>query len=96
MLARVERGEGLLGCHDRSTLGAAGPLTAPRHGSVTGREHAGILVDAACPGSGATDLNGVRGVRTPQEGAATAIRLATLPDGGPTGGLSEDAGVVPG
>ena len=54
-----------------------------------------ILINAACPGFVATDLNGFRGVRTPQEGAATAIRLATLPDGGPTGGFFEDAGVVP-
>jgi NAD(P)-dependent dehydrogenase (short-subunit alcohol dehydrogenase family) len=54
-----------------------------------------ILINLACPGFVATDLNGFRGVRTPQEGAATAIRLATLPDGGPTGGFFEDAGVVP-
>jgi len=61
------------------------------------RELAGtnILINCACPGFVATDLNGFRGVRTPQEGAATAIRLATLPDGGPTGGFFEDAGVVP-
>jgi NAD(P)-dependent dehydrogenase (short-subunit alcohol dehydrogenase family) len=55
----------------------------------------GILVNCACPGYVATDLNGFRGVRTPTEGAATPIRLATLPDGGPTGGFFEDAGVVP-
>ncbi|SCG78869.1 SDR family oxidoreductase [Micromonospora humi] len=54
-----------------------------------------ILVNAGCPGFTATDLNGFRGVRTPQQGAAIAIRLATLPDDGPTGGFFEDAGVVP-
>jgi NAD(P)-dependent dehydrogenase (short-subunit alcohol dehydrogenase family) len=54
-----------------------------------------VLINAACPGFVATDLNGFRGVRTPEQGAATAIRLATLPDGGPTGGFFEDAGVVP-
>lgn len=54
-----------------------------------------ILINAACPGYVATDLNGFRGVRTPEQGAATAIRLATLPDDGPTGGFFEDAGVVP-
>jgi NAD(P)-dependent dehydrogenase (short-subunit alcohol dehydrogenase family) len=61
------------------------------------RELAGtnILINAACPGFVATDLNGFRGVRTPQQGAATAIRLATLPDDGPTGGFFEDDGVVP-
>jgi NAD(P)-dependent dehydrogenase (short-subunit alcohol dehydrogenase family) len=54
-----------------------------------------ILVNAACPGFVATDLNGFRGVRTPEQGAAIAIRLATLPDDGPTGGFFDDAGVVP-
>ncbi|MEU5908781.1 SDR family NAD(P)-dependent oxidoreductase [Micromonospora sp. NPDC047467] len=54
-----------------------------------------ILVNAACPGFTATDLNAFRGVRTPQQGAAIAIRLATLPDDGPTGGYFEDAGVIP-
>ncbi|MGY2009602.1 SDR family NAD(P)-dependent oxidoreductase [Nocardia gipuzkoensis] len=54
-----------------------------------------ILINAACPGFTATDLNGLRGVRTPAQGAAIAIKLATLPDGGPTGGFFDDAGVVP-
>lgn len=55
----------------------------------------GILVNAACPGFVATDLNGFRGTRTPEQGAATAIRLASLPDDGPTGGFFEDAGTIP-
>jgi NAD(P)-dependent dehydrogenase (short-subunit alcohol dehydrogenase family) len=55
----------------------------------------GILINAACPGFVATDLNGFRGVRTPEQGAAIALRLATLPDDGPSGGFFEDAGVVP-
>ncbi len=54
-----------------------------------------ILINAACPGFVATDLNGFRGVRTPEQGAAIAIRLATLPDDGPTGQFFDDAGVVP-
>ncbi|MFG1823697.1 SDR family oxidoreductase [Microbispora bryophytorum] len=54
-----------------------------------------ILINAGCPGFCATDLNGFRGVRTPEQGAAIAIRLATLPDDGPTGGFFDDAGVVP-
>jgi NAD(P)-dependent dehydrogenase (short-subunit alcohol dehydrogenase family) len=54
-----------------------------------------ILINAACPGYTATDLNGFRGVRTPEQGAAIAIRLATLPDDGPTGGFFNDDGVVP-
>jgi NAD(P)-dependent dehydrogenase (short-subunit alcohol dehydrogenase family) len=54
-----------------------------------------IKINLACPGYVATDLNGFRGVRTPQQGAAIAIRLATLPDDGPTGGYFEDAGSIP-
>ncbi|WNG86633.1 SDR family NAD(P)-dependent oxidoreductase [Mycobacterium sp. ITM-2016-00317] len=54
-----------------------------------------ILINAACPGYVATDLNGFRGVRTPEQGAAVAVRLASLPDGGPTGRFFEDAGEVP-
>ncbi|QMU71476.1 SDR family oxidoreductase [Streptacidiphilus sp. P02-A3a] len=54
-----------------------------------------ILINLGCPGYVATDLNGFRGVRTPEQGAAVAIKLATLPDDGPTGQFFEDAGVVP-
>ncbi|SNS20035.1 SDR family oxidoreductase [Actinomadura mexicana] len=54
-----------------------------------------ILINAACPGYCATDLNGFRGIRTAQQGAAIAIHLATLPGNGPTGSFFEDAGVVP-
>ncbi len=54
-----------------------------------------ILINAGCPGFTATDLNGFRGIRTPEQGAAIAIRLATLPDGGSTGGFFDDDGVLP-
>ncbi|MFG1805174.1 SDR family oxidoreductase [Streptomyces sp. NPDC049040] len=54
-----------------------------------------ILINAACPGYCATDLNGLRGVRTPEQGAAIAIRLASLPDDGPTGAFFDEDGVVP-
>lgn len=54
-----------------------------------------ILINAGCPGYVATDLNAFHGVRTPEQGAAIGIRLATLPDDGPTGQFFDDAGVVP-
>ncbi|MBN0044741.1 SDR family NAD(P)-dependent oxidoreductase [Streptomyces actuosus] len=54
-----------------------------------------ILINAVCPGLVATDFNGFHGPRTPAQGAAVAVRLATLPDGGPTGSFFEDAGPVP-
>ncbi|QES04427.1 SDR family NAD(P)-dependent oxidoreductase [Streptomyces venezuelae] len=55
----------------------------------------GILVNSGCPGYTATDLNGFQGVRTPRQGAAIAIHLATVPDDGPTGGFFDDGGTVP-
>nr|BFE59458.1 SDR family oxidoreductase [Dactylosporangium thailandense] len=54
-----------------------------------------IKINNACPGYVATDLNGFQGTSTPAEGAKIAIRLATLPDDGPTGGLFDDSGEVP-
>jgi NAD(P)-dependent dehydrogenase (short-subunit alcohol dehydrogenase family) len=58
-------------------------------------EGSNILINMGCPGFVATDLNGFRGVRTPTQGAAIAIRLATLPDDGPTGGYFDDDGPIP-
>ncbi|MFF0722019.1 SDR family NAD(P)-dependent oxidoreductase [Verrucosispora sp. NA02020] len=54
----------------------------------------GILVNAACPGLVATDFTGGLG-RPADEAAATPIRLATLPDDGPTGTFSNDDGPIP-
>jgi NAD(P)-dependent dehydrogenase (short-subunit alcohol dehydrogenase family) len=60
------------------------------------RELAGrVLVNAADPGYCATDLNNHTGYRTAAQGAAIAVRLATLDDGGPTGGLFNDDGRIP-
>ncbi len=53
-----------------------------------------IVVNAACPGYVATDFTGFNAPRTPEQGAAIAIRLATLPDDGPRGGFFDDEGVV--
>lgn len=54
-----------------------------------------IKVNAAAPGYTATDLNGHRGTQTIPEGAAEAVRLALLPDDGPTGTYSDSKGVIP-
>ncbi|MBB3675014.1 SDR family NAD(P)-dependent oxidoreductase [Modestobacter versicolor] len=54
-----------------------------------------VIVNAACPGYVATDFTGFDGERTPEQGAAVVIRLATLPDDGPRGGFFEEAGVAP-
>ena len=54
-----------------------------------------IKVNVADPGYCATDLNMHSGPRTAEQGAVAAIRLATLPEDGPTGGLFDDEGPVP-
>jgi len=56
---------------------------------------AGIKVNAANPGFTATDMNQNRGPRTVEQGAATPVRPALLPDDGPTAGVFSDDGVVP-
>jgi len=54
-----------------------------------------IKVNCADPGYVATDINNHRGSRTMQQGATAPVRLATLPDDGPTGGFFDENGVVP-
>jgi NAD(P)-dependent dehydrogenase (short-subunit alcohol dehydrogenase family) len=54
-----------------------------------------IKVNAACPGYCATDMTNHSGSRTARQGSMTPIRLATLPDDGPTGGVFNDDGAVP-
>jgi NAD(P)-dependent dehydrogenase (short-subunit alcohol dehydrogenase family) len=54
-----------------------------------------INVNSADPGYTATDLNQHRGTQTVPEAAAEIIRLALLPDDGPTGTFSNTQGVVP-
>ena len=53
-----------------------------------------IKVNGAAPGHVATDFNGFRGTRSPDEVAAVAIRLATLDADGPTGLVFEDNTVL--
>jgi NAD(P)-dependent dehydrogenase (short-subunit alcohol dehydrogenase family) len=52
----------------------------------------GILVNAADPGNCATDMGGWDAPRTPQQGAAVAVRLATLGADGPTGVVHAEEG----
>ncbi len=63
-----------------------------------------IKVNAANPGYCATDLNANSGFRTAAQGAEVSVRLATMPEDGPTGTLwgyvwatsgSESYGILP-
>jgi NAD(P)-dependent dehydrogenase (short-subunit alcohol dehydrogenase family) len=49
-----------------------------------------VKVNAMCPGWVRTRMGGQGASRTPDEGADTAVWLATLPDDGPTGGFFRD------
>lgn len=56
---------------------------------------AGILVNTMCPGWVQTDLGGPSAPRTIEQGADTAVWLATLPDDGPSGGFFRDREPIP-
>jgi NAD(P)-dependent dehydrogenase (short-subunit alcohol dehydrogenase family) len=49
-----------------------------------------IKVNAMCPGWVRTRMGGNGATKSPDEGADTAVWLATLPDDGPTGGFFRD------
>ena len=49
-----------------------------------------VKVNAMCPGWVRTRMGGAGATRSPEEGADTAIWLATLDDQGPTGGFFRD------
>jgi|ERR1700752_782303 len=50
----------------------------------------GILVNSVCPGWVATEMGGSNAPRSVEEGAASVVWAATLPDNGPTGGFYRD------
>ena len=54
-----------------------------------------VLVNALCPGWVHTDLGGPNATRSVEQAADTVIWLATLPDGGPSGGFFRDRREIP-
>ncbi len=54
-----------------------------------------ILVNSVCPGWVATDMGGPSAPRTVEEGAASVMWAAMLPDDGPTGGFFRDGKPLP-
>ena len=55
----------------------------------------GIKVNSMCPGWVRTDMGGSSATRSVEEGADTAVWLATLPDDGPTGGFFRNRKPIP-
>jgi NAD(P)-dependent dehydrogenase (short-subunit alcohol dehydrogenase family) len=53
-----------------------------------------VLVNSACPGWVKTEMGGPGAHRSLSEGADTPVWLATLPDGGPTGGFFKNRQAV--
>lgn len=54
-----------------------------------------IKINSADPGFTATDLNHHSGTRTVEQAARIVLKLATLPESGPTGGFFDESGQVP-
>ena len=58
-------------------------------------EGSGVLVNTMCPGWVKTDMGGDSAPRSVEQGADTAVWLATLPDDGPQGGFFRDREPIP-
>jgi NAD(P)-dependent dehydrogenase (short-subunit alcohol dehydrogenase family) len=54
-----------------------------------------VLINSLCPGWVRTDMGGANATREVKEGADTIIYLATLPDGGHSGGFFRDRQLIP-
>jgi NAD(P)-dependent dehydrogenase (short-subunit alcohol dehydrogenase family) len=54
-----------------------------------------VKVNTMCPGWVRTDMGGSSATRSVEEGADTAVWLATLPEDGPTGGFFRDRKPIP-
>jgi NAD(P)-dependent dehydrogenase (short-subunit alcohol dehydrogenase family) len=76
----------------RLSKSALNALTRTCAAELSGR---GILVNSMCPGWVMTDMGGPSAPRTVAQGADTAVWLATLPEGGPSGGFFRDRKPIP-
>ena len=76
----------------RTSKTALNSLTRMVATAVSGED---ILVNSMCPGWVRTDMGGPNAARGVETGAETAIWLAMLPHGGPSGGFFRDKAAIP-
>ncbi len=62
---------------------------------VLATDESEMLINSLCPGWVRTRMGGESATRSVEEGADTAVWLATLPDDGPTGGFFRDREAIP-
>jgi NAD(P)-dependent dehydrogenase (short-subunit alcohol dehydrogenase family) len=62
---------------------------------ILANDERGILTNSMCPGWVRTDMGGSSAPRSVEEGADTAVWLATLPDDGPNGGFFRNREPIP-
>ena len=62
--------------------------------SMAGALGSAVKINAMCPGWVRTRMGGQAAARSPEEAAEEVIRLATLPDDGPTGGFFRDKRLI--
>ncbi|MGG6295639.1 SDR family oxidoreductase [Leptolyngbya sp. AN02str] len=91
-IVNVSSGAGAIATMDNSTPAysvSKAALNAFTRSLAAELKSAGILVNAICPGWVATDMGGTGG-RPVEDGAASVVWAAMLPDQGPTGGFFRD------
>jgi NAD(P)-dependent dehydrogenase (short-subunit alcohol dehydrogenase family) len=95
-VVNVSSGAGALGDMAKSLYAPAYRLSKASLNALTillaneVKDSPNILVNAVNPGWVRTDMGGTGAPRSPDEGADTAVWLATLPEGGPSGGFFSD------
>jgi (+)-neomenthol dehydrogenase len=71
-----------------------GAVAMNAYARITARMHPELRVNCANPGYVRTDMSVYSGSLTPAEGASNLLKVALLPEGGPTGSYFSDGQVA--